>query len=71
MDATEPKTVINSTLMLWCGVVIAELFIISHLMNSALVLFFGLILIFPLRAAWNWPSPPDQALPAAQPPAAK
>ncbi len=64
-----PKTVINSTLMLWSGVVIAELFIIAHLMNSSLVLLLSLVMFFPLRAAWNWPAPPDTS--AAASPAAK
>lgn len=64
-----PKTVINSTLMLWCGVVIAELFVIARLMNSSLVLLLALVMFFPLRAAWNWPAPAGPSADVA--PAAK
>jgi hypothetical protein len=52
------KTVTNQTLLLWCGAVIVEIFVIAHLMQSALVLLAGVILISPLRAAMNWPAPP-------------
>ena len=57
MEQDAPKTVVNQTLMLWCAVVIVELFVIAHLMASPMVLLFGLVLFLPLRAAMNWPAP--------------
>lgn len=55
MSQETEQTVTNQTLLMWCGVVIVELFVIAHLMQSALVLLIGLVLISPIRAAMNWP----------------
>lgn len=49
------KTVINMELLIWCSVVIVELFILSWLVQSFFVLLFGLVLISPIMAAFNWP----------------
>jgi len=71
MENAPVKYVINQTLLIWCGVIIVELFVIAHLMSSALILLFGLVVIPPARAAWNWPldegapeGGPDTAAPA-------
>lgn len=55
MNQTETKIVVNQTLLIWCGVVIIELFIIAQLMQSPLVIFAGFILFWPIKAAMNWP----------------
>lgn len=49
------KTVINMSLLIWCFVVIAELFILAWLLHSGLVLLFVFILISPITAAFKWP----------------
>ena len=49
------KTVINTHLLIWCFVVIAELIVIAYLVRSGLVLLFALILISPITAAFKWP----------------
>ena len=48
-------TGINSELLVWCFIVLLELFILAWLINTGLVLVFGLLLIFPVLAAFNWP----------------
>lgn len=48
-------TVINQELLIWCVVVIIELFVLAWLIQSGLVLLIGLILIPPVKAAFNWP----------------
>ena len=49
------KTVINMSLLLWCGVIIIELCILAYLV-SGLVLLAGIILISPITAAFSWPA---------------
>jgi hypothetical protein len=72
MTQEKPATVINQTVLLWCGVIIVELFVIAHLMGTIWVLLGGLVLIGPLRAGFDWPVPVEDASavpPAEQPPA--
>lgn len=71
MESATPNTVINSTLMIWCGIIIIELFIIAFLINSSMVLLLGLVMFFPMRAAWNWPCPPIQPPTGSQQPASQ
>ena len=68
MEQETPKTVVNQTLLIWCGVVIVELFVIAHLMASPMALLFGLVLFFPIRAAMNWPAPLPTQAPALEGP---
>lgn len=49
------KTVINQELLIWCGVVIAELIVLAYLVHSGLILLIGLVLILPISAAFRWP----------------
>ncbi len=51
------KTVINMDLLLWCVVVVIELFVIAYLVGSGLVLLFAAVLIPPVWAAFTWPAP--------------
>lgn len=53
MDKQE--TVINQELLIWCVVVVVELFVLAFLIQSVLVLLIGLVLIPPVKAAFNWP----------------
>ncbi len=52
MDKQE--TVINQELLIWCVVVIVELFVLAFLIQSGLVLLIGIVLIPPCKAAFNW-----------------
>ncbi len=54
MSQQETKIVVNQTLLIWCGVVIIELFVIAHLLQSPLIVFAGFILFWPIKAAMNW-----------------
>lgn len=51
------KTLINTELLIWCSVVVVELFILAWLVQSAFMLILGLVLISPILAAFNWPVP--------------
>ena len=52
---TQPETQINQTLMIWCGVVIAEIFVIAHLMSAPWLILAAGIMFWPAKAAMNWP----------------
>ncbi|MFZ2956956.1 MAG: hypothetical protein WA705_08715 [Candidatus Ozemobacteraceae bacterium] len=67
MSQENAKLVINQTLLIWCGVVIVELFVVAKLLEFPWILLTGLILFFPIRAAMNWPAPvaPDATLPSS------
>lgn len=56
------KTVININLLIWCFVVIAELFILAWILQSGLVLLFALVLFSPITAAFKWPDPEKKEL---------
>ncbi len=53
----EQETVINQTLMIWVGIVIAEIFVIAHLMQFPGLLLAAFLMYWPARAALNWPAP--------------
>ncbi len=53
----ENETVVNRTLLIWCGIVIVEFFIIAQLMAAPAVVLFSLLMFWPVRAALNWPAP--------------
>ena len=59
------KNVTNQTLLLWCGLVIVELFVIAHLMQASIIILIGLVLVSPVRAAMNWPMPQPEDSPVA------
>ncbi len=53
------NTVINMSLLIWCFVVIAELFVLSWILPNGFVLLIGLVLFFPIRAAFKWTAPKE------------
>jgi hypothetical protein len=57
----QPEKVINQTLLIWCGVVIVEIFVIAHLMQFPWLVFSAFIMYWPGRAAMNWPAPVEKA----------
>lgn len=61
----EQERVINQTLLIWCGVVIVEFFVIAYLMQFPLLAFASFIMYWPCRAALDWPAPAEK--PAADP----
>ncbi len=54
---TQPEICVNQTLLLWCGVVIVEIFILAQLMSFPWIILSGFILVSPIKAALNWPKP--------------
>jgi membrane protein implicated in regulation of membrane protease activity len=54
---THPEICINQTLLLWCGVVIVEIFILAQLMSFPWIILSALILVSPIKTAFNWPKP--------------
>ncbi|MDN5280412.1 MAG: hypothetical protein PWR01_4377 [Clostridiales bacterium] len=52
---TQPETCINQTLLIWCAVVVVEIFIIAHLMAFPWLIFTAAIMFWPAKAAMNWP----------------
>lgn len=53
----QQEKVINQTLLIWCGVVIIEIFVIAHLMQFPMLVLTAFIMYWPGRAALNWPAP--------------
>jgi hypothetical protein len=56
------KTVININLIIWCFVVLGELFILAWILQSGIVLLFALLLYSPITAAFNWPDPDKKVI---------
>lgn len=67
----ENETVVNQTLLIWSGVVIVEFFIIAHLMAVPAIVFFSLLMAWPIRAALNWPAPSPEEIEQNKPDADK
>ncbi|NCB37986.1 MAG: hypothetical protein EOM80_04380 [Erysipelotrichia bacterium] len=53
----QQEKVINQTLLIWCGVVIIEVFVIAHLMQFPGLVFAAFIMYWPVKAALEWPAP--------------
>lgn len=58
----EQEKVINQTLLIWCGVVIVEIVIIAALLKFPLLAFAAFIMYWPVKAAMDWPAPPEKLL---------
>lgn len=56
----EQETVVNQTLLIWAGVVIAEIFVIAHLMQFPWIILASAIMYWPISAALNWPAPVNE-----------
>ena len=51
----QPETCINQTLVIWCAVVVVEIFVLASLMNFPWIVFMAIIMFWPAKAAMNWP----------------
>lgn len=56
---TQPETCINQTLLIWCAVVVVEIFVIAHLMSFPWLILTAIVIYWPGKAAMDWPMEED------------
>ena len=57
----KPDKCINQTLLIYCSVVIVEIFIIAYLLSFPWLILACIILYNPIKDAMNWPMPEQLA----------